>query len=102
MKRIAITDYSGKWFDLEKAQSFKEQTYHNGSNPISKATGSQYEHEGLYLTVSKVWVLNRWSQWQGSQETYQIIDKNKAVVWFLRQSMDLPEELKGLDTDYEI
>jgi hypothetical protein len=27
MKRIALTDGSGKWFDAEKAELFKEETY---------------------------------------------------------------------------
>ena len=45
MRRQATTDGSGSWFDLDKAESFEEETQWNGNNHISKATGSQWEHE---------------------------------------------------------
>lgn len=41
----------------------------NGSNHISQATGSQWEHESLLRTAGGWWVLHRWSQWQGVSPT---------------------------------
>jgi hypothetical protein len=96
MKRIALTDGSGKWFDANKARKFEEETFWNGNNHISKATGSQTEHETMYVTASGLFVLNCWSQWQGSVDTFELVSKGTAANWFARQGFadeDMPEEL---------
>lgn len=49
MKRVSLIN--GKWFDLQKAEKFQENTFWNGSNQISKITKSQFEHQDLYLTA---------------------------------------------------
>lgn len=102
MSRKAITNGNGQWFDTDKATVYKEETSWNGHNHISKATGSQFDHEWLFLTSSGKWVLNKWSNYQGSGESYEIISEDEATVWFLEQSMELPEQLKGKDAAYEI
>jgi hypothetical protein len=56
----------------------------------------------LYLTDSKKWVINKFSDYQGNADTYEIVDADQAVRWFLKQEMELPEILAGLDKDYEI
>jgi hypothetical protein len=87
MERIKVTDYEGApagWFDPGKAYVLNEHQWHDGSNPISEATGSQFEHESLYLTASGQWVLNHWSQWQGVPETFRLINQNEAVQWLLQ------------------
>lgn len=85
MKRIALTDGSGRWFDAEKAEIFKEDTYHDGRNWISSATGSQWIHETIYMTNGGLFILNRWSNYQGSRETYEEISKVYAAEWFAKQ-----------------
>ena len=85
MKRVSLTDGSGQWFDSEKAEIYKENSYHDGRNFISKATGSQFEHEAIYITKSGKFILNHWSNWQGSVETYEIISKDDAAEWFGKQ-----------------
>jgi hypothetical protein len=85
---------------MEKAERFREETSSNGK--ISLATGQQHSHEDLYFTKSGNWVKNSYSDYQNSQEQYEIIDEETALVWFLRQNMDLPEFLKGEETKYEI
>lgn len=85
MKRVALTDGSGKWFDSEKAENYEEDSYHNGRNFISKATGSQWEHESIFVTKSGKFILNHWSNWQGSSETYELISKDQAAEWFAKQ-----------------
>jgi hypothetical protein len=100
--RQGITDKSGRWFDTSKATLFKEESYWDGRNNISKATGSQWEHEYLYRSASGTWILNKYSDYMGSVETYEIIGKNEAAEWFLRQSADLPSELEELSKDYEV
>lgn len=62
MARIPLTDGSGRWFDSAKTESFDEETYWNGNNHISKATGSQWDHERLLRTAGKRWILETWSQ----------------------------------------
>ena len=85
MKRVALTDGSGQWFDSDKAEKFSEKSYWNGNNHISKATGSQWEHESVYLTKGGKWILNHWSQHQGSRETYEVVSDQEASEWFARQ-----------------
>lgn len=85
MAKCVLTDGSGGWFDSEKAICFKENTRWDGRNYISNATGSQWDHEALYFTKSGNWVLNCWSQWQGSTETYERIDEATAMRWLISQ-----------------
>ena len=98
-------EYSGIWFDADKAEEFKEETYWNGQNHISKATGSQTEHEKLYLTKSGKWVLHSWSDWQGSIDTTQLISEEQAIKWFARNEYEdkyIPESLLSKLENYEI
>lgn len=88
MKRIALTDGTGRWFNEETAERFKEDTYHDGRNWISKATGSQWEHQCLYRTKGGRFILNCWSQYQGSTESYREIDNEEAAIWFSRNGYD--------------
>ena len=106
MKRIALTDGSGMWFDSEKADCYNEETFHDGRNFISKATGSQWEHEAIYVTKSGKFILNNWSNYQGSRESYELISKTQAARWFTKQSFqddEIPEvfqkEVNNLEID---
>ena len=97
MTRTAIAD--GRWFDRSKAISIEEGTYFNGNNHISNATGSQWNHERLYLTASGTWVLNEWSQYQGSGESYTAIVESDAADWLVKNERmdsidDLPESIR--------
>lgn len=87
MKRIALTDGSG-WFDLEKATAFKEGSWWDGRNHISKATGGQWNHEILYRTKNGKWVLNAYSQSEGSRETYETITDSQAAAWFIKNEYE--------------
>lgn len=96
MNRITITDEDGNaagWFDADRAQHFREDSYHDGRNFISKATGSQWEHQALYRTAKGAWVLNAWSQWQGSRETYCRIDEADAARWLVQNGHEPPKSL---------
>lgn len=106
--RTAITEngeFTGKWFDPDKAKIFREDTYHDGSNFISKATGSQWYHENMYLTKSGKYILNSWSNYQGTTETYELISKEEAAEWFVKNEYDndhIPEELYYLLENMEV
>lgn len=96
MKRVYLSE-NGKWFDLEKATKYDEETYHDGSNFISKSTGSQWEHEILFRTAAGKFILNSWSNFQGRPEKYEIVSKEFAAEWFVKNEYateNIPEELK--------
>ncbi len=102
MKRVAITN--GTWFDMDKAEKFEENSYHDGNNYISKATGSQWEHQNLFLTAGGTFILNSWSNYQGKPETYQIISLEEAAEWFVVnefQDKDIPVSVKKHVADLE-
>ncbi len=83
MKRIITSEQGEKiaWFDDSKAIHFSEERRFDGRNMISVATNSQWEHEAVYRTAKGKWVINRWSDWQGSQESYHLIANEEAFSW---------------------
>src|SRR4030065_2146195 len=86
MRRQSLDD--GHWFDIEASKEFKEDTWWNGNNHISTATGSQWEHESLYRTASGKWILNHWSQMQGSVKTWYEISNDGAARWLVKNHED--------------
>ena len=102
MKRINLTDGSNKWFDLERATKFSEDSHWNGNNMVSVATGSWTEHEALYRTASGWFILNSWSQWEGTRETWERISDQVAYDWLLKNGYpeEVPDpELEARDLD---
>lgn len=97
MTRVSIIENgerTGRWFDIDKAEKFSEETWWNGNNWISKATGSQWEHEAIYITKGGIFILNHWSNYQGSREYYEVVSKEEAAEWFVKNEYkddDLPE-----------
>lgn len=108
MKRVALTEdgiKTGQYFDADIAEYFKEEAFWNGHNQISKITGSQWDHETLWLTVSGKWILNRYSQYEGRGETYEIITPEDAAEWLVKNEYKddmIPEGLKGMIANLEI
>ena len=84
MTRIRLTgEDTGKWFDLDTAIRFDEDTQWDGRNHISRATGSEWDHEALYYTKSGRWVLYHVSAWQGSLPSNTEIQLDAAVAWLV-------------------
>ena len=79
---------NGGWLNLATAKKFDEDRYFDGHNRISAATGSQWDHEVLYRSVGGVYVLHTWSQYQGTQDTWQRISVDRAVEWLLKNDYD--------------
>lgn len=100
MKRIALED--GSWFNEETATHYKESRHHDGNNFISDATGTQWEHEALYRTTSGQWIVNHWSQWQGSTETYKPVSSAEAAAWLVRNGHEAPDELATAVASLEV
>ena len=91
MNRQTTSD--GKWFDLERATKYSENTRFDGSNHISVNTGSQWNHQALYCTAGGAWVVNHWSQYQGSDESWDRVTAEEAVAWLIANDHELPETL---------
>ena len=87
MRRQILTDGSGRWFDLDTAERFDEATVWDGRNRISRATGSQWDHETLYHTKHGHW----WSQWQGTLDRLEEIDEAEAARWLIQNGYDPAE-----------
>jgi hypothetical protein len=89
--RINVYGEAGElsgWFDRDEARVFYEDTWFDGHNHVSIATGTRYEHEALLRTEGRRWVLHWWSQWQGSRETYRFITDEQAREWLLKNNED--------------
>ena len=98
MKRQALSN--GRWFNVEAADLYSEDSEWDGSNHISCATGSQWNHEELYRTKSKKWVLHSWSQWQGSTDSWEQVGDDDAARWLVRnghQHPDVEAEIAALE-----
>ena len=92
------------WFDEDKAIRFTEDRRSNGSNLISVATGSQWSHEALFLTRKHRWVLNEWSDWQGSADLYSFVNEQDAFRWLVANRHDevlLPTAIAARFLAYE-
>lgn len=74
-------------------KSWEEATYWNGNNNISKATGTQFDHETLYLTRKGRYYIEHTSQWQGSVPSAEWVDNEAAARWLLLNDEELPEDL---------
>lgn len=91
MKRQPLTDDSGAWFDLDKATPYDEDTYWDGNNTISVATGSQWDHEMMWRTAGGRWILHRDSSWRGSGESWEAVEPDVAARWMVRNGHEPPE-----------
>ena len=89
MKRIAVLN--GFWFDADKAEFFKENTWHDGNNFISKSTGCQWEHEDMYLTKGGKFISKRWSNYQGRGTVYEVVSNEYASEWFVKNEFSNDE-----------
>jgi len=98
--RAAI--YDGTWFDLDKAERIHEGTDWDGSNHISRATGSQWDHQDLYRTASGKWVRHDWSQRDWVRDSYNLISAKAAAQWVVVNGRDVPQELASLVADLEV
>ena len=69
--------------DLEGAETFDEDTRWDGSNHISVATGSQWNHETLKRTVRGAFILWSTSQYQGVASHHRRLSDREARHWLV-------------------
>jgi hypothetical protein len=77
-------------------QSWKEAAEWDGNNHISKATGSQWDHQTLHKSRKGRYWLECWSQWQPSTPHAEWISEHAAVSWLLHNDEELPPDLEKL------
>lgn len=87
----------GTFTDTSKALSkWEEGTRFDGRNNVSLSTGTQWEHETLYLSSRGRYYIKRDSKWAGSKESADYITETDAVHWLLQNEHPVPTILQGL------
>ena len=97
---MAVYGIFGSIVDTDTAKNeWEENTTFDGSNHISKATGSQWTHETLYLSSKGRYYIVRTSQWQGSLPEARFVDNEEAAKWLLLNDHELPDDLAPLKNE---
>lgn len=76
------------WFDGDRATLFAEARDFDGKNHISVNTGSQFSHEALWRTAQGRWVLEQFSDYQGTLAHYEFVGGEAARLWLIRNGED--------------
>lgn len=80
--------------DTNKASdTWEEKCDWDGRNFISRATGSQWEHETLYRSRKGRYYLESSSQYQGTRPSAYWIEPEAAASWLLAMERELPADL---------
>jgi len=86
--------------DTDKAtEQWQEAERWDGRNHVSKATGSQWEHETLYRSAKGRYWVEHTSQYQGSLPYAFLLSNEDAARWLLANDHNLPEDLKAAGED---
>lgn len=92
----------GTVVNTEKAaQEYEEAQDHDGRNDISRATGSQWNHETLYRSRRGRYYKVCTSQWQGSRSHAEWISEHEAVRWLSLNDHEVPKVLAHLVDEIE-
>lgn len=75
------------------ASHWDEETDWNGRNHISRATGSQWNHQKLYKSRKGRYYILHTSNYQGSQPHAEWVSQQEAARWLMLMEIDLPEDL---------
>lgn len=93
MSRYRMQD--GTIVDTKKAtKSWDEETDFDGNNHISRATGSQWNHQTLYRSKKGRYYVESTSQWQGSRPHVEWVSHLAAARWLVLMEHELPEDLQ--------
>ena len=85
----------GTIVDTDRASAtWPERKDSDGRNLISRATGSQWEHQQLHRSRRGRYYLECWSQWQGSRAHAEWISPEEAARWLLMMDEDIPADLQ--------
>jgi hypothetical protein len=102
MKKIPLTDNSGRWFDMDSARALKADSYTDQQgNKVCRATGHPEVWETLYLTLKGTFILIRDDGGEfvpGSSGAVEM-DPERAVEWLIANGHQA--EVKKLDMEKE-
>ena len=76
-------------------KSYEEATRWNGSNHVSRATGSQWHHQTLHRSRRGRYYVERTSQWQGADPGAEFVSPEEAVRWLMVNEHEVPAELSA-------
>lgn len=82
-------------------KSWDEATDWDGHNQISRATGSQWEHQKLYRSKKGRYYVVHWSNWQGTRDHAEWVSPQEAARWLLTNDEALPEDLRQYQDQVE-
>ena len=95
---MAKFQVEGAIFDTERAKAtWDEALDFDGSNHISRVTGSQWNHETLHKSAKGRYYVVRSSDYQGSQDEMEILSPREAAAWLLLNDHELPDDLRELE-----
>lgn len=88
--------YAG-WFDLNSAvEIVGEDTDWDGNDFVSVQPIPKFHHQRLIRTAKGRWVLNHWTQYQGSPDEYAFVSDERAHEWLMvNHSDDMVEKYFG-------
>ena len=67
------------------AKSWDEDSCWDGRKHVSRATGSEWNHQGLYLTKDGRYYVLHWSQWKDADPPFAtFVSKQEAAAWLLK------------------
>lgn len=91
---------SGNLVDTDKAVTgWDEGTRWDGSNQISLATGSQWDHETLHCSSRGNYYVVRSSQREGTPDYAEMKTDKEAAEWLLLNEHPLPDALTDLGNE---
>jgi hypothetical protein len=88
--------------DESRSQRWSEDTFHDGKNNVSCATGSQWCHEALYLTASGRWIRESWNSIGDGHSGFGEILPREAAIWLVKNNHSIPDELQTVLREVEI
>jgi len=84
----------GTVVDTERAsRKYVCKDDHDGRNPICRHTGSQWEHQTLYVSRKGRYYIEYYSQWQGSRSHVEWVSPEEAARWLTLNGSEIPAEL---------
>lgn len=75
-------------------KKWENDHYHNGSNFISKATGSQWVDQILYCSRKGRYYVETCSRVQGQCDHAEWVSPEEAARWLLLNNHELPDDLQ--------
>ena len=92
---MARYEIEGVIVDTNNATNeWDERTDWDGRNHISRATGSQWDHQNLYRSRKGRYYIVHQSQWQGSKSWAEWVSPQAATVWLLKMEHEVPKDLE--------